>query len=262
MTKVSETATGTTNVAGEVDTKFGLTEALASLLRIDLAVSGAAGRETGSEVARSEERVHTPASLVQELRRELWERKLVSPFDPGKPPSPGAIIEFESSLRRNPVLRVLDLYREIMEYAVIFGAQQQPGKGKQKSPDVQSKKLKAQLESFIESLLAGGTVDIVTDELGNGFRAVLTLERQFLRDPSMADLTDGHFTALGKVIRVQNEGRDGIHLMRKTALGALEQDMLEEMFSHLKGSGGFRVPEIEWVVPSPVIHVLPVAVFA
>ncbi len=63
VTKVVETEAESSSAAAEVGGTFGLNKALSSLLRVNL--SGSLSGETGGEsgASRSEERVHTPASL-------------------------------------------------------------------------------------------------------------------------------------------------------------------------------------------------------
>ena len=77
VTRVSETTQGRTSSANDVGASFGLPEAFASLLKINLAANrkGATSDETGRK--SEEERVHTPASLFFELRNLLAEKNLL-----------------------------------------------------------------------------------------------------------------------------------------------------------------------------------------
>lgn len=266
VTRVSETETASTEEASRIKGSFGLSDALGSLLKVGLSGSGKSRKERGGERTRDEERVHTPASLVQTLRSELWKKNLITSFDPDDPPEPGDIIELEGYLRRNPVLRTIDVYIEMMDYAVIFGDEDN---GNVDYDPTESAALKRQMESFFDKLVAGGTVDIVTDELGGGYSAVLTLEEQFLNDPSMSDLVDGHFRVFGKVVKSIGDSSDSISLIRKSALSILEEKSLRTVFSTLEQepdqSGEdiqFRIPPIQWVVKGPVIQMLPICIFS
>jgi len=121
------------------------------------------------------------------------------------------------------------------------------------------------MEQFLESLKAGDTVDIITDTLTCGYRAVITLEREFLNDPTMSDLVDGHFNVLGKIIRVINDDKDSINLIRKTALSAMPENILKTALadlSELSKTHGFKIPSMELEAKGPVLQVLPIAIFS
>jgi len=121
------------------------------------------------------------------------------------------------------------------------------------------------MEQFLESLKTGDTVDIVSDTLQCGFRAVITLEREFLNDPSMSDLVDGKFNVLGKVIRVIETEQDSINLVRKTAVGAMPEKLMIDSFSGiaaLSSEQGYNIPALELKIKGPVIQILPIAIFS
>src|SRR4029077_11341852 len=102
-----------------------------------------------------------------------------------------------------------------------------PTKGKQhggRQPS-ETEKLSQQFKTFRDELLAGSTVDIVSARLAGNLAAVITLDVEYLADPTMANLVEGHFTVLGKVIRVVDE-HDSINLLRKTAMSLLPESAL------------------------------------
>jgi len=113
-------------------------------------------------------------------------------------------------------------------------------------------------------LRTGETIDLTTGPLQSGHRAVVTVEEQYLNDPSMGDLVDGTFTVVGKVTRVLPDGEGAISLIRKTALGRLPTSMLEQSFEGLNAMSsleGFSLPTIEWDIAAPVVQILPVAIY-
>src|SRR4051812_45831644 len=75
VARVTTTETDKDALTRGVDATFGVSNAFASLLKIDLSARRSTARETGEERSRSEERVHTPASLLFKLRKMLSERK-------------------------------------------------------------------------------------------------------------------------------------------------------------------------------------------
>ena len=247
---------------------FGLSKAFSTLLKID--VSGTRQKSQGDSqgIQRAEERVHTPASLFQNLRALLSERKDLVAVHEGYEPKHRDIIEFTAQLRKNPLIQTMDTFVSIMEVAIMFSGKptqqlkQKSGKSHEAADKLSTKK---QMEQFLESLKAGDTVDIVSDILQCGFRAVITLEREFLNDPNMSDLVDGQFNVLGKVIRVIDNEKDSINLIRKTAVGAMPTKHMADAFSGfsaLSNEQGFNLPALELEIKGPVIHILPIAIFA
>lgn len=119
--------------------------------------------------------------------------------------------------------------------------------------------------SFTNSLKAGDSIDLTSDNLNSGYQAVLTLEIQYLNDPMMSDLIDGRFNVLGKVIRTIDNDVESISLIRKTAMSKMPSPILMQFFNALSTLGkdqGFNIPELKWEVKGPVIQVIPIAIFA
>jgi hypothetical protein len=266
VTRVSETNLEQSNTEREVGAAFGLSNAFASLLKINL--SGSRRQANGEEAGRTseEERVHTPASLFFVLRKLLVEKQLLV-VDGTKIPEPGDFVEFSASLRRNPVIEVVDALHQMMKLATIFSPPEQgklPKPHKGHKPDESKTQLK-QIEEFRDTLRTGDTIDLTTAPLKSGHRAVLTVETQYLNDPSMGDLVDGTFAVVGKVTRVLADGEGSVSLIRKTALERMPPAVLEQSFASLNSLSadqGFGLPELQWQIPGPVIQILPVAIYA
>jgi hypothetical protein len=265
VTRVSESSEERSSAERDIGAAFGLTNAFASLLKIDLSATRrhAIGDETGR--TSEEERVHTPASLFFALRRLLAEKGLVDRIA-AEPPRPGAFLEFATTLTRNPVIEVMDALHQMMTMAILFTEPEQPAGGKHgkgHKPAQKQDPLK-QIEQFREMLRTGETIDLTTEPLQSGHRAVVTVEAQYLNDPSMGDLVDGTFTVLGKVTRVLSAGDGAVSLIRKTALGRLPSSVLDQAFDGLNAMSalqGFSLPKVEWEISAPVVQVLPVAIY-
>jgi len=247
---------------------FGLNKAFSTLLKIDLSGGRKKATEDTSGIQKAEERVHTPASMFQSLRENLIDRGELKIVDAEYKPKVRDFIEFTAQLRKNPIIQTMDTLVGLMEMAILF-SDEPPKKQKQskgKSREIDSNKIiKKQMEQFLESLKTGDTVDIVSNKLICGFKTVITLEREFLNDPTMSDLVDGQFNVLGKVIRVINNKDDSISLIRKTAMSAMPEKIMNEVFSGLStlsSEEGFKIPPIELDIKGPVIQVLPIAIFA
>ena len=263
--KVSEAEQNSSAMSGEVGSSFGLNKAFSALFKVDF--SGKVKGETGNQSQHSsdEERVYTPASLFYKLRQLLQEKGALENDGHGKAPKPGDIFEFNASLKRNPVIEVMDVVLEMLEMADMFTEQPKQTGGKKRQNSAPTNNTKAQIRSFADALKAGGTVDLTTDALSSRYRAVVTLETQYLNDPSMADLVDGTFSVLGKVVKSIPSSDRGVNLMRKTALSRLPEAELEKfmgLLQGLSGEQGFNLPQLEREIKGPVIHVLPIAIYA
>lgn len=268
VTAVTSSSSKQQNEQQQVSAKFGLSEALSTLLSINLSGGKSKGKTNDSSTELTEERVHTPASLFYELRKMLTEQGCLSTPDPDKLPSPGEFVEFTAALKRNPIVETLDSLSEMLRLASVFSDDQpqQPKKSGVTKHKSEEQKIREQIASLSDALKAGSTIDLTTSGAESGFRSVVTVETRFLNDPFMSDLVDGRFSVLGKVIRsVKKSDDESISLLRKTALEKLPKGTLNEVFtalSNLKSEGGFAMPEILWEVPGPAIQVLPVAIYA
>jgi hypothetical protein len=185
----------------------------------------------------------------------------------------GQLIEFEAVLSRNPMIETLD--SAMQGWDLVYGIQNKQTaiakKGHTQSPQ-QIEKLDPSAEFGInvaKHLLAdlerGKTTDIVSSKLLDGVRAVVTLEREFLNDPSMANLVDGKFRVLGKVIRKIPDDKEGISLLRNSAIGKLNSNLVGGVISAVQQLKQFVATadagaEVE--IKGPAIHVLPVAIYS
>ena len=253
-------------VKAKAGVSLGLSEALSSLLKIGLSgeASGSSGESAGKKVG--EERVHTPASLFYTLRNLLYEKELLNTDGENFEPKSGDIVEFEATLKRNPIIETMDSFIELIDLATIFSDDlQKPVKGKRKSGTSEYQKIKNQILSFSESLKSGNSIDLTTGELKCGHKAVVTIEIQYLNDPLMSDLVDGTFHVVGKIIRVVPDNSEAISLIRKTAMSKMPHHTLNETFSTLSAlttDQEFELPDPEWEIQGPVIQIIPIAVFS
>lgn len=266
VTRITSSEGNKTNDSQKYGTSFGLGQALSSLLKID--VSGERNKltEGKAETQKSEERVHTPASLFQKLRSILIEKDKLKVADQAYSPRPGDIIEFSTSLRRNPIIHSMDIFCGLLELATAFTPpQQQSSNKKNRSNSNDLGLLKTQLMKLADEFKTGDSIDVVSDLSVWKYKAVITLEKEYLNDPSMSDLVDGHFQVAGKVIRVIDSESESVDLLRKSSMGAMKKETLQTAFSQFTNAsdvGGFDVPKIEMEIKGPVIQLIPIAIFA
>lgn len=267
VTRITSTEGATDSTARDVGTTFGVSQALSSLLKIDLSAKRTTSAGTTAERELSEERVHTPGSLLFKLRQMLRDKNLIGEkLDADS--EPGLIVEFTTTLRRNPIVQLIDNMLAAFRMRAVFAdapvPQQKAKHPPHKPPQSENEKLMQQFSMFRDELLSGSTVDIVSGRLESGVAAVITLDVEYLADPTMANLVEGRFTVLGKIIRSVPDD-ESINLLRKTAMSLLPEGLLIAAFSHfdeLSEVQGWNVPKAEWEVHGPAIHVLPIAIYA
>lgn len=116
---------------------------------------------------------------------------------------------------------------------------------------------------MLGAMKAGTTADLITEKLKSGHRSIITLEKQYLNDPSMSDLVDGTFRVIGKVTRVISEDTEAISLNRNTAVGLLPEPVLLQFQAALQSPEieALRLPKLEWEIRGPAIQVLPISIF-
>ncbi|WP_339616098.1 hypothetical protein [uncultured Gilvimarinus sp.] len=90
-------------------------------------------------------------------------------------------------------------------------------------------------------------MDLIASSNALPYTAVLTIDREFLNDPSMSDLVYGHFRILAKVIRVVRDDNDekGINLIRKTTFSTFPDEILEgtaERLNQVAEDRNFNLP--------------------
>ncbi|WP_148040274.1 hypothetical protein [Marichromatium sp. AB31] len=264
ITSVTETSKSNHSEGEKVSAGFGLSEAFSTLLKIDL--SGSRDNSSGNEEksTSSQERVHTPASLLFQLRNILIEKGYLTENTGNELPKAGDFVEFEGYLKRNPIVETIDSLAEMMDMVEAFEDKPQPKKGgRNQVSEIQ--KIKQQMERFSDALKAGSTIDLSSASLKSGYTAVVTVETSFLNDPLMSDLVDGQFKIIGKVIKSVNEHSDSINLLRKTALSKMPSHLMLEALGHLSSLGseqGFDIPDLKLEIKGPAIQILPIAIYA
>lgn len=257
ITRVSERDANRQASEGTIGGRFGLAEVLASLVRVELSGSAKLDDEDTSEKIKSREKVHTPGSMLYKLRNTLHQTGRAVTFDPKSPPPAGAIIEFESVLHRNSLDQAFGLLVERLDLLVTISDEGSLPKPKDKIVE-----RKRQMEHLVGKMRSDTTLDLITDPSDAGWRFVLTLEKRYLNDLTMADLVDGHFKVIGKIINIIVDRAGRISLLRKTPFAGATDAVVEELVALFGKAEHLKYPAVEWAITGPVIHVLPIAIFA
>ena len=141
VTRLTSTDESGSQEARSLGGSFGLAEAFSSLLKISVNANRSEEATSGSSAVRDEERVHTPASLFYKLRGRLRDNNELVAVSSDYDPRPGDIIEFASSLHRNPLLQTLDAFDGLMEFFIALSDPEPPNRkkgGKQRQPHSKS----------------------------------------------------------------------------------------------------------------------------
>ncbi|UWQ14744.1 hypothetical protein K3556_02285 [Aliiroseovarius sp. M344] len=264
VTSVTETSSSKASSSGEAQGNIGLGSMLTPLLKIDLSARRGNSKSTGNEQTSTQERVHTPASMLQSLRQELREADLLSAYERDQThlPKAGELIEITVILKRNPFIELMDTMLGILPLAMQFASQEVGNKKIATSKQKEVKELLNQMNAVRESLTQGNTIDLFS-ELGDGTKTIITVDQRYLDDAQMANLIDGEYKILGKVSRAITSNDAPLSLLRKTPVSKLPVfiDAMKEMSDSLLQSGDFTVPEGDHELEGPAIHILPIAIF-
>lgn len=261
VTQVAHSIQSSSSEAGSISSSFGLSDAFATLLKIDLSGRKSNAAEDGASINSSEERVHTPSSLFFSLRQTLLEKKVVKKVSEDQIHS-GDFVEFEAELKRSPMIQGLDAMVQLLEIARLFTEADPQKKGQRQKPN-ELKKHGEQLASLSGSLKQGGSRDLIAANLPDHYTAVLTVEEQYLSDVTMSDIVDGTFRVLGKVVRHIHNPDESISLLRKTAL-AHAPDVISKFLTAFKNldPNTFQLPEMKTKIDGPALQIIPIAVFS
>lgn len=242
--------------------ELGMSKAFSSFLRIRIGGDRAKAEESGSSSSIDEERVHTPASLFYRLRNLLIDDGILVGLDGDLSSKIHCFVEFEAELKRNPLLDAIDSISSILGKPV-------EGEGKYQRRERQRREsnrelFEEQTKPFTEKLRGGDSVEIVAYDIEGGNNALITLETEYLNNPSMADVVDGRFKVIGKVIRTIGY-EESISLLRKTVFSIVPQEELDQILRAIdvfSRENKYNISSVGKEIKGPAFQVLPIAIFA
>lgn len=210
-----------------------------------------------------EERVFTPASLFSKLRDKLMERKLINSLDEEFDESkitPGSFVEFSGILRKNPMVAYMEGFIQMFEVALLFTESQ----GKQKPKAEQE--ILTQMKKFSNILKQTGSLDLISESVSaSNMKAVVPVQLDYFSNESPADIIDGQFVVLGKVVRyIPEESQESINLLRGTPLAYLPDENLKQFTTafHQMSSQMSMPVEFTTQINGPALLVIPIAIYA
>jgi len=209
------------------------------------------------------QKIHTPNSLFAKMITALDKKELIKKENILSTTT-GEFVLFKSTLRKNPIIDNFESYFSLFRLAFSFTDNGQQNK-QQKLETQANKKLLEQFDTLLKQLKSEGSLDIISDSIGSEkFKAVLTIDRDYLNDPSLSDIADGEFFVFGKTIKVIKDGEDKINLLRKTSLSKFSDATLTKMLAGFQSMDEHGLKNADFVteVKAPVLQVIPIAIFA
>jgi len=240
----------------EVNAEIG-TQNVFSLLKIGI---GANKKRTDSEEETiSEEKTHTTVSLFQKLKAILEENQFIKQQD-ADALLEGDFVEIKGTLKPNPVIDLLENFKELM---TLFNAFDDNKGNKSKSQKMmENQKFNAQISALIEGLQTDGKKDIICQT--DSMEIVMPTDENYFLNKNMSELTDGNYRILGKVTKICAGDGESISLLRNTAFSKLKLDRMKEFQDLLKDPSLSSIvdqKDIKTAVKSPTLMVIPIAIY-
>ncbi|WP_025770801.1 DUF6414 family protein [Thioalkalivibrio sp. HK1] len=239
--------------------ELGMGKVFSSFLKVRVSGDRAKAKESGASSLIDEERVHTPASLFYRLRNQLIDDGILVGLEGDLSSKIHRFVEFEAELRRNPLLDAINSISSLLNEE----SEGKPRKeGQRRVPD--RERSSERTRPLSERLRGCDSVEMVAYDVEGGANALITLEIGYLNSPSMADVIDGRFKVMGKVIRTVGYG-ESFSLLRKTLFSIVPQDELEQVlraFDVLSKKDRYDFASVGREMRGPAFQVLPIAIFA
>lgn len=259
-----------TELSGEAG--FGIANVL-NLFKIDLKGSAAktVGKQTGEE--RQTERYHTYGSLLNRLRSNLVESRLVKEIvdeNSWNDIAASDFVEARGKFIPNPLSASLQTMNRLLGMISLFGGLDFTIRGKspqQKREAQQQSRQFQDMRKFFEGVmkdLQHENIQTYVVELTTlpNYRIVISLFTEYLRDRSGTELPYGEFRVLGKVIINIKEG-ESVDLLRGSALSGLSEEILSPLLNGFREAGekGIKIPDLITKIEAPAIQVIPISVY-
>lgn len=252
--------------------------------RLGLTGKLARSSKTGETATSESELTHTYGSLLHRLRRYLIEEHLVHTATSSVTCSVGDFVEFTGLVRPNPftdsftrlesMLRYIDVAMAMESTAdptssppaTKGGRGQSQQRKKPANPETsQMKTMGTFIGHLTEDVEREGTSTVVVEAQSSGYRAVVTLFDDYLRDRSMAELLNREFRVLGKMARHLPAGSsEGVDLLASSGLGGFPPELLSTLsdaIAEMSRSGAARIAAPSTTIAPPVIEIVPIAIY-
>ena len=239
---------------------------------LGISFSGERGKQKDLQDQKetSAEKIHTPTSLFAKLRSRLQENELIRGINNTESLEDlksGEFVEFQAVLRKNPLVETIESFKELMEMAILFEDGSSKG-GQQKGnkyPKNPNTALIKQMDGLLMALNQSNSIELIGELIDViGVKAVLTARPDFFSQGSTAEIIDGEFRVLGKVVRVLKPGsKETINLLRETTFGMFDQRLFDQLSQALVGmeSVGLRSSQLITEIGEPALLIIPIAIY-
>jgi hypothetical protein len=266
-TRSSSTSGSEKSASAQGGTEFGIPNVL-SLLKINLDGSLALkkGQESGQQTET--ERYHTYGSLLFRLRSHLDDEKVIerlTDVNSWDAIHPSEFVEVKGVFHPNPLVDALQIFQRLIGLFNLFADIQLGSKVERKKNQLDQKQT-GQFEKFIKGILSDlekGNIRIFVIDLVQlpMYRAVVSLFSEYLRDPTMAEITHKEYRLLGKVVRKVAKDEEGIDLLRGTGMGGIGKQALDQIVTTFGQADGMNLPKVETAINGPALEIVPIAIF-
>lgn len=258
------TSLNVSNTDGKTTTSGINGEAGFGLYGVRTKIKAAMGIEKKSleEKNSSEEKIHTPTSLLAKLVSYLDENQLIQDIEKKEDLDslvPGSFVRFNSKLEKNPLISLLESFEQILVLATTIQPAQK-GNKKNRNPD-----LLKQVKSMRNSLAENDNMDLIcTINEMETLKAVLPVYLNYFIHKNTNEIIDGNYTVFGKVVKVVASDRDEINLFRNTAFKLFQQQALDSLFQSMDDGADAQLdlPNINSKITYPAMLVIPIAIYS
>lgn len=270
FSNINTVNTSTTDATSDNLKLSGSLSNVVSLVKV--AFSGNKEKVTSKEdkIETWKEKTHTPSSMFSILRLKLQNKEFVHTvknIEDITNINCGDIIEFRSNLAINPFIDTLIRIKEVITFAKKFEETNNSPKfkthGKNKN---EFDEITEQINILLEDAMESNSSEFIgkISEVSQ-IKVDISVKNSCFTDNDISLITNGEFYVFGKVIKIiQPNSNESVNLLRKFSLRSLNRNVLDsfvEFLNKLKQETDIDIPEIITSIKSPVIQVLPIAIF-
>lgn len=259
VTKLKTSASVEADVTGGLDADLG-NKNIFAFLGINL--KGKVGGEKNQQ--QEQEKVHTPASLFNCLKEELFKQKMVKRILNEKDfreIRPGDFVEINGCIKLNPLVKIIDNMVNLMELAI---AMQGDGTGKNaKKENVENRKNIGQMKAFTNSLQANEMVDLICDSSDDfKYSSVIPVYKNYFFNGNMSEIMEGKFRVLGKVTKVTGDN-EKIDLLRNTSFTLFRENMLKSLLDAFNTDNDetINTGDVHTSIDAPALLIIPIGIY-
>ena len=248
---------------------IGVSNAFA-LLGVSFSGERRKGKSKHDQTEISQEKVHTPTSLFAKCRKKLIEENLLHDgieIDSLRNLNTGDFVEIKVTLRKNPIQEVLSWIKALMEMFIPFATSSGQGKhsfSQKKSSQPSNKEMLKQFDAILSMVTEQDVVELVGESVdASGLKIVVSCQTEFFNRRNPTEIVDGEFYVLGKIIQLARKSGEAINLLRKTTLGRLDSDTLNQLTSAFASleENGFQEINVSTLIEAPAILIFPIAIY-